>query len=37
MHVFDFGLQLSTVAAGDLAAEDHGDLFRLADGPIGIQ
>jgi len=31
MQVFDFGLQLAAMELGDLAAEDRGDLVRLAD------
>jgi hypothetical protein len=37
MHVFDLRLQLSPVSAGELTAEDDGDLIRLADGAVGIQ
>src|SRR5208283_1551954 len=31
------GLKLSLVVLSDLATEDHGDFFRLADGAVGIQ
>ena len=37
VHVFDFGLQLAAVLLGDLAAEDDGDLVRLADGSVGVE
>lgn len=37
VHVFDLGLQLAAVLFGDLAAEDDGDLVRLADGPVGVE
>ena len=37
VHVFDLGLQLAAIALGDLAAEDRGDLVRLADGPVGVE
>jgi len=31
------GLQLAPTMLADLATEDHGDLVRLADCPIGIE
>ena len=37
VHVFDLGLQLAAILFGDPAAEDHGDLVRLADGPVGVE
>ena len=37
IHVFDLGLQLAAVMLGDLAAEDDGDLVRLADGAVGVE
>jgi hypothetical protein len=37
LQILPDGLQLSLVLLGDLATEDHGDLFGLADGTIGIQ
>jgi len=37
VHVLDLGLQLAAIALGDLAAEDGGDLVRLADGAIGVE
>ena len=36
-HVLDLGLQLASILLGDLATEDHGDLVRLPDCPIGIE
>src|SRR6266478_2869300 len=36
-HVLDLGLQLASTLLGDLATEDHGDLVRLPDCPIGIE
>ncbi len=36
-HTLDLVLQLAMVQLGDLAAEDRGDLVRLADGPIGVE
>jgi hypothetical protein len=37
IHVLDDGLQFSPILFGNFPAEDHGDLVRLTDGPIGIQ
>ena len=37
IHVFDNGLEFPAVLLGDLAAEDDGNLVRLANGSIGIQ
>ena len=37
VHVFDLGLQLAAVLPGDLAAEDDGDLVRLADRAVGVE
>ena len=37
IKIFNHGLQLSFVVFSDLATEDHGDFFRLADGAVGIQ
>jgi hypothetical protein len=37
VHVLDLGLKLAVIALGDLAAEDGGDLVRLADGAIGVE
>jgi hypothetical protein len=37
MQVLDFGLQLAAIELADLAAEDGGDLVRLADGAIGVE
>lgn len=37
VHVIDLGLQLAAVPFGDPAAEDGGDLGRLADAAIGIE
>ena len=36
-QVLDFGLQLVAIELADLAAEDGGDLVRLADGAIGVE
>ena len=37
IEVLDDGLQLALIFLRHLPAEDHGDLLRLADGPIPIQ
>ncbi len=37
MHVFDFGLQLAPMTAGDLSAEDDCNLVRPANRAIGIK
>ena len=37
MHVLDLCLQLTMAQAGDLATEDRGDLFGLADVSIQVQ
>src|ERR1700675_1157338 len=37
IKIFNDGLKLPLVVLGDLATEDHGDFFRLADGTVGIQ
>ena len=37
VHVLDLGLQLASILLADLATEDHGDLVRLPDCPIGIE
>ena len=37
LQILNNGLKLSLVLLGDLATEDDGDLFGLADGTIGIQ
>jgi hypothetical protein len=37
VHALDLGLQLAMVQLGDPAAEDRGDLVRLADSPIGVE
>src|SRR5215813_1054626 len=37
VQVLDHRLQLAAVALGDTSTEDHGDLIRLTDGPVGIQ
>jgi hypothetical protein len=37
VHVFDLGLQLPAVLLGDFAAEDDGDLVRLADRAVGVK
>ena len=37
IHVLNHSLQFALVLLGHLAAEDHGDLLGLADGPIHIQ
>jgi hypothetical protein len=37
MHVFDLGLKLAVMTAGDFPAKDDCDLVGLADGPVGIE
>src|SRR5208283_1578037 len=37
VHVLDLGLELAAIALGDLVTEDGGELFRLADGAIGVE
>lgn len=37
VHVFDLGLQLAAILLGDFAAEDDGDLVRLADRAVGVE
>ena len=37
VHVLDFGLQPAPILLADFATEDHGDLVRLPDCPIGIE
>ena len=35
--ILDLGLQLAAIVAGDLPAEDDGDLVGPADGAVGIE
>jgi hypothetical protein len=37
IHVFDLGLQLTTMLFGDFATEDESDLVGLADRAVGVE